>query len=134
MGIYQQLLGGAGPAPALVRPPGHLVDLEVGGPRLQASRECSVSGASIDFGVVRASARPACFHLGGLVSQAECEQLALAADEQGSAQATTFGGAITSAWRQGCEVAWLRVDGGTPAAIAACCDRLLLTPQARALA
>ena len=64
MGIYQQLLGGSGPAPAVVRPPGHLADLEVGGPRLQVSRECSVSGASIDFGVVRASARPACFHLG----------------------------------------------------------------------
>jgi hypothetical protein len=141
IGLYQQLLtrlGGSGPAPAVVRPPGHLADLEVGG-RLQAassstgtSRECSVSGASIDFDVVRASGRPACFHIGGLLSQAECEQLALAADAQGSAQATTLGGAVTSAWRRGCDVAWLRVDGGTPAAIAACCERLLLTPQARA--
>ena len=133
IGIYQQLLtrlGGSAPAPAVVRPPGHLADLEVGGPRLQVTRECSVSGATIHFDVMRASERPACFHLSGLLSQAECEQLAQEADAQGSAQATTFGGAVTSAWRSGCDVAWLRVDGGTPASIAACCERLLLTPQA----
>ena len=78
-----------------------------------------------------------CFHLGKALRLTRSlwqQQLALAADAQGSAQATTFGGAVTSAWRRGCEVAWLRVDGGTPAAIAACCDRLLLTPQVRALA
>ena len=133
IGIYQQLLtrlGGSAPAPAVVRPPGHLADLEVGGPRLQVTRECSVSGATIHFDVMRASERPACFHLSGLLSQAECEQLAQEADAQGSAQATTFGGAVTSAWRSGCDVAWLRADGGTPASIAACCERLLLTPQA----
>ena len=135
IGIYQQLLtriGGSGPAPAVVRPPGRLADLEVGGPCLHVSRECSVSGDHIDFDVMRASGRPACFHLGGLLSPAECEQLAQAADAQGSAKATTFGGAVTSAWRRGCDVAWLRVDGGTPAAIAACCEQLLLTTQARA--
>eukprot|EP00320_Phaeocystis_rex_P021759 CAMPEP_0119071436 /NCGR_PEP_ID=MMETSP1178-20130426/50161_1 /TAXON_ID=33656 /ORGANISM="unid sp, Strain CCMP2000" /LENGTH=130 /DNA_ID=CAMNT_0007053367 /DNA_START=63 /DNA_END=452 /DNA_ORIENTATION=- len=120
---YQRLLtrlSGAGPTSAVVRPPGHLAGL--GGLRLQASRECSVSGANIDFDVVRASERPACFHLSGLLSEAECKQLALEADQEGKARATTFGGALTSGWRRGCNVAWLRVDGGTAAAIAACCE------------
>lgn len=119
--------------PAIVRPPAHLATLAVGAP-MQTSRQCSVAGHAIAFQLERVSARPNCFHLKGLLSRAECDAIASAADEGWVQQATTVGGgALTAAYRTSCDLAWLPVEGaGTGAAIASCCDELLLTAEARA--
>lgn len=120
-------------APAVVQPPGHLAALAVGGMPMTLCRECSVTGADVEFALVRACERPACFHITGFLSEAECERLARAADERSSMQATTLGGTVTGAWRRGCDVAWLPVRGGegTASAIATSCERLLLSPEAQ---
>lgn len=86
----------------------------------------SVSGAPVDFEVVKLASRPACFHVGGFLSEAECEHLIAAADAVGMEQATTAGGDN----RNGCGVAWLPVaKDDTAAAVSTAVEQLFLQPE-----
>ena len=117
-------------------PPAHLAALHVGTQSLSASRSCSITGDAIEFEVDRMSSRPACFHVGGLLSEAECDHIVAAADAVGMVQASTKGADI----RHNCGVAWLPVEhsprGAAPcftaASIAAACAQIFLTPEAQA--
>ena len=102
--------------------------LQVGSTFLSASRECSVTGAAVDFEIVRIASRPECFAIGGLLSEKECDDIIATADAQGLEAAMTAGGDA----RRNCGVAWLPIDSyDTGASIAAACQQLLLTPEAQ---
>ena len=114
--------------PGALGPPSHFDGLDVGTQFLAASRECSRTGDAVNFEIVRLSSRPACFHIGGLLSAAECDHLMAAAAKKGTVQATTAGGDL----RQGCAVAWLpTASDETVGSIAAACEQLLLSPEAQ---
>ena len=110
-------------------PPSHFNGLDEPGKFLSVSRECSVSGEEINFEVVRVAARPDIFHIGGLLSAAECDSIIAAGHARGMSKATTAGGDE----RNGCSVAWLGTSGAQPdetaAAISAACEQLLLQPD-----
>ena len=107
-------------------PPAHFDNLDVNTQFLSASRECSVDGTPIAFEVVRLSSRPACFHVGGMLSEAECDAIVAAADAKGMERATTAGGSA----RQNCGVAWLPVESDcTAAAVSAAVETLFLRPE-----
>lgn len=91
-------LSGSGPHPlrGILGPPAHFDGLEVGTQYLSASRECSISGNPINFETVRIASRPACFQVGGLLSEAECDHLMNVGDAIGMKDAkTTLGDAAT---------------------------------------
>ena len=107
-------------------PPDHFGSLQVCSQFLGASRECSVSGKPVEFEVVRLASRPACFHVGGLLSEAECDRLIADAERKVMQQATTAGGHE----RSGCGVAWLPVDSHEVAsAVSVACEQLFLRPE-----
>lgn len=107
-------------------PPEHFANLQVCEQFLSVSRECSVSGNPVDFEVVRLASRPACFHIGGLLSEAECDSLIASADAVKMKQAITAGGDE----RKNCGVAWLPVESNEVAiSISAACEQLFLRPE-----
>jgi len=116
------------PLPAgILGAPGHFDGLQASTQFLSVSRECSVTGAKVDFEVVRRAARPACFHVGGLMSEAECDHIIAAADAAGMTQAKTAGGDA----RSGCGAAWLSTKSDEVAStITATCEQLFLQPAA----
>lgn len=105
-------------------PPAHFEPLLVGTQFLSASRECSMSGNQLNIEVVRLASRPAIFHAGGLVSEAECDYITAAADAAGSVPNP---GNV----RSGCSAAALSVESDEVlAAIGATCEELFLQPEA----
>ena len=115
-----------GAVPRVLGPPAHFSNLQVGSQFLSVSRECSVSGDTVDFEVVRLASRPACFHVGGFLSEAECDSIIAAADARGMKQAITAGGHE----RSGCGAAWLPVDKNKVAnAISGAIEQLFLQPE-----
>ncbi len=122
----------AGPLPprGVLGPPPHVDGLAVGSQFLSMSRECALTGERVDFKVIRRASRPACFQIGGLVSQAECDHLIAAADAIGMEKALTAGGERTDDGRRSCRVAWLPV--GSDAVAASLCgalEQLFLQPE-----
>tara|TARA_B110001452_G_scaffold166103_1_gene138628 strand:- start:642 stop:1589 length:948 start_codon:yes stop_codon:yes gene_type:complete len=116
-------------------PPAHLAPLAVGTQSLSAARACSISGDAVEFAVARMSSSPACFHVRGLLSEAECDHIVASADTTGMVQATTNGGD----GRHNCGVAWLPVERSgrsvpcqTAASIAWWCEQIFLTPEVQA--
>jgi prolyl 4-hydroxylase len=73
---------------------------------LPGSRFCSVTGAPVAFEIMRIAARPACFQLSGLLSEAECDHLMRTAEATG--MTATEGNRMDQ--RHGCDVAWLPHD------------------------
>lgn len=121
---------GSGLPPAvpskILGPPAHFDGMQVGTQYLSMSRECSVSGASIQCEVVRLASRPACFHVGGLLSDAECDAIVASAHALGMEPATTAGGDN----RCGCGVAWVPVASNEVASsVSAACEQLFLQPE-----
>ena len=116
----------ATPPRGVLGPPAHFDGLKVGSQFLSVSRECSITGDAVNFEVVKLASRPACFHIGGLLSAAECNQIVAAADAAGMDQATTAGGDA----RNNCGVAWLPlVSDDTATAVSVACEQLLLQPD-----
>ena len=107
-------------------PPAHFDGLQIGSQFLSVNRECSISGAPIDFEVVKIASRPACFHIGGFMSEAECDHVVEAAGTAGMKQAVTAGGDA----RSGCGVVWLPLaTDETATAVSAACEQLFLQPD-----
>lgn len=100
--------------------------LAVGSQFESVSRACSLTGEQVDFEVLRRSSKPACFHIGGLLSQAECDHLIATADAIGMEQAMMVSGDA----RRSCGVAWLPVDSDTVAAsVCGALEQLFLQPE-----
>ena len=114
------------PIPADVcSPPDHFAGLTHPDLELSVTRT-TVHGIEHAFGVRRVAARPSVFHLRGLLSDAECDDVIAAADSN-MKQATTAGGDL----RSGCSVSWLPVDENPVAgALAGVVGDLLLSPEA----
>ena len=117
------------PPPGTLRPPLHFDGLAVD-PNLELSvtREDALDGSEIAFGVQRLAARPALFHLRGLLSEGECNHLIRAADKQSMKPAITAGGTT----RSGCSVAWLPIEEDPVCSdLTGVISELLLTPEVR---
>lgn len=109
-------------------PPAHFEGLESSSHFLNVERACSVTGQPVNIEVVRASSRPVCFHLGGFMSEAECDSILAAADANKWVQATTASGDL----RQGSQATWLPTHlDDTVGCVAAAIEQLLLTPEAQ---
>jgi len=115
------------PPPGALGPPAHFEPLEVGPYYLNAARTDAVSGETRTVQIQRLSRRPVCFHLHGLLSDAECDEIVQAADAKSMKPAITAGGDP----RVGCDVAWLKLDESRVArALASDCAAWLLAPEA----
>ena len=118
----------ARPPPGALGAPAHLDGLQKGPYELSVSRTDALDGSEVAFGVQKLATTPACFHLRGILSPAECDHLIKKADAQSMQKAVTAGGAT----RSGCEVAWLKVEQDPVASeLSAVVAELLLTEQVR---
>jgi hypothetical protein len=116
------------PPPGVLGAPRHFSGLHIGPYELGITRSDVVTGSEISFGVRRLSNSPDCFHLRGLLSEAECDLVSAAVEDKNMAPAMTAGGDA----RTGCGVAWLSVDTHPVAReLAGVFGELLLSPEAR---
>lgn len=105
-------------------PPAHFDNLQVRTQCLSVSRECSITRSPINFEIVRLASRPAIFHVGGLLSEAECDHIIAAADTKGFVD-------NAGNMRAKCSSTVLPVEGDDVlATIDAGCQQLFLKPDA----
>ena len=109
------------PAPGILSPPDHIASLNVG--------DCTtLHRGARPVHVRRLAASPALFHLHGLLSNDECDELIATAARTGMEEAETTAG-VKSAARPGCKVGWLPTSEEQVASISSACAELLLKPD-----